>query len=234
MTFQAYFGVEQPRRPPTSKQQLLHFWHQQNLDPRLLEAFAAIPRENFIPPHLRAYAYEDQPLPTIRKQSISQPTTVMIMLQALELQKGDKVFELGAGMGYQAALISQLVGKRGKVVTSDVIPELVQMTRGNAEELGLKNVLVIEGDGGEGYPEEAPYDKIIITAACPTVPQPLIDQLKEGGIVIAPIGDLQSQTMVRGSKVNGRLELEFLGPFVFVPMKGKHGFQEEELIYRQH
>ena len=102
---------------------------------------------------------------------------------------------------------------------------MVHFARCNTEDLHLKQVQVLEGDGGQGYIEEAPYDKIIITAACPLIPQPLIDQLKEGGIILAPIGNLQSQTLVKGRKVNGKLELEFLGDFVFVPMMGKYGFE---------
>ena len=231
----SFFGTEPPHQhgqPQTTKEQLLHFWQVQNFDPRLLRAFDQIPRELFVPPHLKRYAYEDQPLPTMRKQSISQPTTIMLMLQALELQKGDNVFEVGTGVGYQAALLATLVGKKGKVVSVEVIPELVQLSRLNLANLSLANAQVMEGDGGEGYPEVAPYDKIIITAACPTIPQPLIDQLKEGGIVVAPVGDLESQTRIKGVKVEGRLSIEFLGPFVFVPMKGKHGFKEVEMYYQ--
>ncbi len=214
------------------KLDLINYWQQANFSPGLLRAFEQVPRENFVPLRLRPYAYADRPLPTIRKQSISQPTTIMLMLQALQLQEGQKVFEVGAGVGYQAALISTFVGPSGKLVTSDVIPELVQIARENLAQLGLHNAFVMEADGSEGYPAEAPYDRIIITAACPSVPQPLIEQLKEGGIVVAPVGDLSSQTMVRGTKRNGRLELEFLGYFVFVPMKGKYGFEEVESYYQ--
>lgn len=197
------------------------------VDKKLLKVFAQIPREQFIPLSLRAHAYDDHPLPTIRNQTISQPSTVMIMLRALDLQPGENVFEVGAGVGYQAALMANLVGKQGKVVTSEVIPELVQFSRQSLEDLELKQVTVLESDGAEGHPVQAPYDKIIITAACPTIPPPLIDQLKEGGIIIAPVGDLQSQTLVKGTKINGKLELEFLGDFVFVPMMGKYGFEEK-------
>ncbi len=213
----------------SSKQELIHFWKNLGVDQRLLTAFSTIPREKFIPPQLNAHAYDDLPLPTIRNQSISQPSTIIIMLRALQLQEGEKVMEVGAGMGYQAALMASLVGSTGKVITIDVIPELVQYARKNLQDLRLEQVSVMEGDGAEGYPTHAPYDKIIITAACPSIPLPLITQLREGGIIIAPVGDLRSQTMVKGTKVNGRLELEFLGDFVFVPLKGKHGFKE--MIY---
>lgn len=202
-----------------------------NVDERLLQAFLEVPREQFVLPSLKKYAYDDRPLPTIRKQSISQPSTVMIMLNALELNPSDKVLEIGAGVGYQASLLATLIGPEGTLVTIDVIPELVQLARKNLAYLGLQNTLVLESDGGEGYSAEAPYDKIVITTACPTIPQPLIDQLKEGGIIVGPVGDLQSQTMVKGIKVNGRLELDFLGDFMFVPMKGKYGFKEVEIYY---
>lgn len=215
--------------PPrmATKQQLLYFWKTMGVDETLLTAFSKIPREQFIPPQLKIHAYDDHPLPTIRNQSISQPSTVMIMLQALDLQRGEKVLEVGAGAGYQAALMAQVVGKQGKIITIDVIPELVHCARCNTADLNLSQVQVLEGDGAEGYATEAPYDKIIITAACPMIPPPLIGQLKEGGIIVAPVGDLQSQTMVKGIKVNGKLELEFLGDFVFVPMMGKYGLEEK-------
>ncbi len=212
----------------TTKEQLVHFWTTKNFSLRLVEAFKQVPRENFVPPGLKAQAYEDQPLPTLRKQSISQPTTIMLMLQALEPREGEKIFEVGAGVGYQAAILSQIVGKKGKVISAEVIPELVQAARQNIAELGIGNVQIMEADGGEGLKEESPFDRIIITAACPTIPQPLIDQLKEGGVVVAPVGDLTSQTMIRGTKTGQKLELEFLGSFAFVPMKGRHGFEEAE------
>ena len=212
-----------------TKNELLLNWQQNNLDERLLYAFDQIPRENFVPPKYKEIAYEDRPLPTIRNQSISQPTTIMVMLQALDLKDGENVFEIGAGVGYQAALISKVIGEQGKLTSVEVVPELVHIARKHMDDLGLVNVNILEADGSSGYSERSPYDKIIITAACPTIPQPVIDQLREGGIVVAPVGDLESQTMVKGVKVDGKLELEFLGPFRFVPMKGKYGFSELEL-----
>ncbi len=215
----------------STKQRLLQFWQAMGIDERLLASFAQIPRENFVPYELRSHAYADHPLPTIRNQSISQPSTIIIMLRALDAQPGERVFEVGAGVGYQAALISKVIGPQGKLITTDVIPELVHAAKKNLKDLWISNVQVLENDGAEGCPEAAPFDRIIITAACPTIPQPLLDQLKEGGVVVAPVGDLRSQTMIKGTKVHGRLELEFLGNFVFVPMKGKYGFQEVEIYY---
>ena len=217
----------------TTKPQLLDFWKTKNINPELLLAFAQIPREMFVPPQLQRFAYEDRSLPTIRQQSISQPSTIMMMMQALELQPGEKVLEVGAGVGYQAALLATIVGKNGKVVSLEVIPELVQIARQNLARLNIHHVTILEGDGGEGYPEQAPYDRMIITAACPAIPEPLLSQLREGGTIVAPVGDLTGQVMVKGVNVQGKLEFEFLGPFLFVPLKGRHGFTEMEMLYQQ-
>jgi protein-L-isoaspartate(D-aspartate) O-methyltransferase len=215
-----------------TKQELLDYWRSVNVNESILSAFKEVPRENFVPESLRQQAYEDQPLPTLRQQSISQPTTIIAMLQALEIKEGEKVFEIGAGVGYQAALIATIIGDKGSLVSVEVIPELVQLARRNISNLGLTNTQILEADGSDGHFIKSPYDKAIITAACPAIPQPIIDQLKEGGIVIAPVGDLESQTLVKGVKVSGKLELEFLGSFRFVPMKGKLGFKEAEIFYK--
>ena len=210
------------------KQRLVNFWKQHNVvtSDNIIQAFQNIPRESFLPNEFKNKAYHDHPLPTMREQSISQPTTIMMMMQALDLKQGQKVFEVGSGVGYQAALIGEIV-KPGNVITTEVIPELVGKSQINLHKVGLTNVEVLESDGGVGFPEQAPYDRIIITAACPTFPQPLIDQLKEGGIIVGPVGDVKSQTMIKGTKINGRLELDFLGEFRFVLMRGKHGFKDE-------
>lgn len=212
-----------------TKEQLVGYWRNKNIvvDENIVKAFLEIPRELFVLPQHKEIAYLDQPLPTIRKQSISQPTTIMIMLLALELKENHKVFEVGAGVAYQAALIAKIIGEKGKLITTEVIPELVQTARENIASLGINNIKIIEADGGNGYQEEALFDRIIITAACPMVPQPLIDQLKEGGIIVAPVGDLESQTMIKGIKRGERLDIEFIGPFQFVPLRGKHGFEED-------
>jgi protein-L-isoaspartate(D-aspartate) O-methyltransferase len=215
----------------TNKQRLMAQWQAAGINPRILDAFDSIPREQFVMPGLKKDAYNDTPLPTVRKQSISQPSTVMLMLQALDIQEGDKIFELGSGVGYQASLMSVLVGEKGKVVTTEIIPELIMLALSNITALGLKNVHVMETDGSAGYQQEALYDKAIITAACPDIPKPIIDQVKVGGTIIAPVGDLQQQTMIKATKKEHGLDLEFLGSFVFVPMKGKFGFGEEAEVY---
>lgn len=215
------------------KQRLIAYWLGSGLiaDQRLLEAFDEIPREQFIPASQKKDAYKDMPIPTIRKQSISQPSTVMLMLQALDIQEGDKIFELGAGVGYQASIMSLLAGEKGKIITTEIIPELIKLTQKNMTALGLSNVEVVETDGSTGYEKEALYDRAIITAACPDIPKAIIDQMKVGGIIVAPVGDLQQQTLVKAVKKEHGLDLEFLGPFVFVPMKGKYGFKEAEIYY---
>ncbi|MBT4539178.1 protein-L-isoaspartate O-methyltransferase [Candidatus Woesearchaeota archaeon] len=214
----------------SSKETLINQWRAHNVDSDILEAFLTVPREHFvIDSEMKQYAYDDNPLPTLRKQSLSQPTTVIMMLQALQVKQGHRVFEVGSGAGYNATLLAELVGKDGYVVTTEVIPELVAVSRRKMEELDYSNFTVFETDGSEGYLQQAPYDRIIITAACPSFPQPLIDQLKDEGIILAPIGDPEKQQLVKGTKKNGKLSLEFLGPFCFVPMIGKLGFKEIEL-----
>lgn len=209
------------------RNQLVEFWRE-NFDftDEELDAFAEIKRENFISEKIKDYAYEDTPLPLVRGKTISQPTTVMIMTSALEINKGEKIFEIGTGSGYQAALLAKLTGEEGKVITTEVIPELVEFSRANFKKAGISNVEVYELDGSKGMGKEAPFDKIIITAACRDFPQVLIDQLKIGGLIIAPVGNKDEQTMIHGIKLeNGRLELEFLGPFLFTPMYGEYGFE---------
>ena len=209
------------------KADLMNFW-KENFGFRSaeLKAFREVNREEFIPENLRQAAYHDVPLPLLRGKTISQPTTVMIMTHALELKLGEKVFEIGTGSGYQAAIIAKIVGPKGKVITTEVVPELVHFAKQNLKKSKIENVLILEEDGSKGMPSEAPFDKIIITAACREFPKELLEQLKPEGIIIGPVGNAQEQEMVRGIKDrNGHLELEFLGPFLFTPMYGKYGFE---------
>ena len=209
------------------KNELMNFW-KENLDFNEIElrAFKEVNREDFVPENLKERAYEDIPLPLMRGKTISQPTTVMLMTHILELQPGEKVFEVGTGSGYQAAIIAKAVGPKGKVISTEVVPELISFAKQNLAKAKIKNVEIIEDDGSNGLQKEAPFDKIIITAACKEFPKPLLEQLKPEGIIIGPVGNRDEQEMVRGTKdKNGRLELEFLGPFLFTPMYGKYGFE---------
>ena len=209
------------------KTELIRFWKETfNFMEIELTAFREINREDFIPEELKDAAYQDIPLPLLRGKTISQPTTVMIMTHALELEKGEKVFEIGTGSGYQAAIIAKIVGHKGRVITTEVVPELVSFARQNLKRAKIDNVIVHEEDGSNGMQSEAPFDKIIITSACKEFPKPLLEQLKPEGIIVGPVGTKYEQEMVRGVKdKNGNLELEFLGPFLFTPMYGKYGFE---------
>ena len=209
------------------KQKLIDYWKRSGTikDEKLLNAFKEVPRELFIKDDFEEEAYGDYPLPIGSGQTISQPTTVMLMTQALELKQGQKVLEVGAGSGWQAAIIGKIIGNKGKVITTEIIPELAEFAKNNIKKAKIKNVEVINYDGSQGYKKEAPYDRCIITAACPKIPPPLINQLKTGGILVAPVGSLVfGQDMVKLRKIKAGIEKESLGSFVFVPLKGKYGY----------
>ncbi len=205
------------------KEELVRYWTDNKIitDKRLIKAFKAIPREEFILGESLNEAYGDYPLPILKGQTISQPTTVMIMINALKLKKTDKVLEVGAGSGYCAAIISKMAKF---VYTTEIIPELAEFAANNIKKAGIKNIKVIHHDGSQGYEKQAPYDKIIVTAACPKIPPPLIEQLKEGGIIVAPVSYLLGQNMIKGIKKGKELKTESLGNFMFVLLKGKYGY----------
>jgi len=207
------------------KKSLAKQWKESGVvkDKRLIRAFEQIPREKFIHEELVEDAYADRPLPIGYGQTISQPTTIMMMIEALELKKSDKVLEIGSGSGYNAAIMSKLCKK---VYTVEIVPELVHFARENLKRIGIKNVEVIGDDGSRGYEPESPYDKIMVTAGCPSMPKPLAGQLKEGGIIVAPVGEMDEQEMVKAKKVKGKLKKEKLGMFVFVPLIGRHGHKK--------
>ncbi len=212
----------------SQKAMLSKFWAEHFLfsQPEI-EAFDSVSREDFVLPQMIGAAYDDMPLPILRGKTISQPTTVMLMTHALELEDGDNVFEVGTGSGYQCAIIAWIVGSQGKVVSAEVVPELVQFAKENLKKAGITNVEVHEMEGSRGYAKNAPYDRIIITAACKEFPKPLLEQLKVDGIIVGPVGDSHEQEMVKGIKrPDGRIEYEFLGQFLFSPMVGKYGFED--------
>lgn len=210
----------------TEKQELLEFWKDHfEFDTRLLRVFNEVDRALFVPDDLKEEAYDDRPLPILRGKTISQPTAVMTMTAALDVQEGDTVFEVGTGSGYQTALLAKLAGKKGKVISSEVIPELIHFSRANLQRAGILNAEVIEEDGSKGWETEAPYDRIMITAAAREFPKELLAQLRVGGVIVAPLGDEKEQTMTRATKLDRGIELEFLGPFMFSPLYGKYGFE---------
>jgi protein-L-isoaspartate(D-aspartate) O-methyltransferase len=191
----------------------------------LEEAIRKFPRHKFIPKLLRQVAYDDMPLRIDGSQTISQPLVVAIMTEALEIKWGNKVLEVGTGSGWQAALLSYLVGDKGRVYTIEILEELFNMARENLREAGARNVNPMLGDGSIGFDEEAPFDRIIVTAAAPKIPEALIEQLKPNGILVAPVGDRIMQKMFVVKKKDNRIEKISFGEFAFVPLTGKYGFK---------
>jgi len=192
-------------------------------DPAVLEAFQKVPREKFIDPAYQNLAYIDSPLMIGEGQTISQPFTVAIMTQLLQLQPTDKVLEVGTGSGYQAAILGEIV-KEGQVFTIERFESLARKSLKILKELKYLNVEVVVGDGTKGLPEEAPFDAIIVTAAAPQIPPPLIEQLKVGGRLVMPVGGDWHQEMVRVTKkAHGSLQKENFGGYRFVPLVGEYG-----------
>ncbi|RMD45969.1 protein-L-isoaspartate(D-aspartate) O-methyltransferase [Candidatus Pacearchaeota archaeon] len=207
-------------------EELLRFWKENEIvhDERIIEAFLKVKREDFLPEEQKPYAYVDSALKLFCGQTISQPTTVAIMTKLLKPNKDQKILEIGSGSGYQAAILGHLVQPKGKVFTIEIIKELFEFAKKNLEH--FENVEVIFGDGSVGYKKEAPYDRIIITAASPreTV-EGIFPQLRLGGILVAPVDYGDYQKMYRFSKLeSGEIEEEEFGDFVFVPLRGKLGF----------
>jgi len=186
----------------------------------IFKALRAVPRHLFVSEDYQDVAYGDHPVPIGREQTISQPYTVAMMLDELELHKGQKVLEIGAGSGWNAALISEIVDN-GKVFSIECIPELAKRAQENLKKVDSK-ATILEADGSLGYEKNAPYDRIIVTCACPEIPGPLIEQLKEGGIIIAPVG-WPYQNMIKAVK-DDELKTQNLGSFAFVKLRGKYGF----------
>lgn len=191
------------------------------------KALYSVPRHLFVPKHLRELAYRDSPLSIGHNQTISQPSTVVTMTETLKAKPGMKVLEIGAGSGWQAGLLGCLVGPKGHVFTLDVIKELVQMAKRNLKTAKIKNVEVIHNDGSMGLPKHAPFDRIIVTAACSSIPPRLFEQLKPNGRMVVPVGDIYIQNMYVVTKNNkGGMEMEEMGKFMFVPLVGRCGFKQ--------
>jgi len=183
-------------------------------DARVLAALREVPRERFVPPSERDAAYADVPLPIGHGQTISQPYVVAAMTEALRPEPGDRVLEVGTGSGYQAAVLARLVKR---VYTIEIVPELAAGARRALAELGVSNVEVFVGDGYRGLPAEAPFDGILVTAAPPEVPQPLVDQLAVGGRLVVPVGSYDQDLRVLERRPDG-VTSETLFPVRFVPL----------------
>jgi len=181
-----------------------------------------VPRHLFMPESVRYSAYDDMAMAIGEDQTISQPYMVAVMTELLELTGAEKVLEIGTGSGYQAAVLAEL---SAEVYTIERIEPLATRARELLRGLGYRNVHIVIGDGTAGLEGQAPFDRIIVTAAAPAVPQPLVNQLSEGGIIVAPVGERYSQILLKGRKVNGRLIEEFSTPCAFVPLIGEHGWK---------
>ena len=191
-------------------------------DDNVESAFRNIPRHEFVPSSELGRAYYNEPLQIMKNQTISQPGVVSRMSEWLDVKDGQNILEIGSGSGWQTAILSYLVGS-GTVYSVEIHPELAKFARENLEKFKLDNTHVILGDGSMGYLKASPYDRIIITAACTEIPFPLLDQLNNNGLIIAPVGD-SSQSLVLLKKTSkGIIEVKNESNYVFVPLLGKFG-----------
>ena len=192
-------------------------------DERVLDAMARVPRHEFVPPEHCDQAYEDHPLAIGEGQTISQPFVVAAMLEALALRREDVALEVGTGSGYETAVLAELVGT---VYSIERIASLAERARAVLVRLGYSNVTVVHGDGSLGLPEAAPFDAIVVSAAAPQVPASLMDQLRDGGRLVIPVGSGFAQELQLVRKIGGNSTTMYLDGVRFVPLIGREGFRE--------
>ncbi len=193
--------------------------------PRLLEAFRRVPRHSFVPPDCQKNAYDDGPLPIGTGQTISQPYIVALMTSLLALEGGENVLEIGTGSGYQAAILAELART---VHTIERHSQLAERASETLVKLGYTNVFIHTGDGTRGWPESSPYQGILVTAAAPSTPRPLLDQLADGGRLVIPVGDHYGQDLQVWERHGDQFEPESIIPVLFVPLRGEFGWKDEE------
>jgi len=193
-------------------------------DKAVLDVFSKVERDRFIPEELIVSAYADYPVPIGEGQTISQPFIVALMTESLGLAGTERVLEIGSGSGYQTAVLAELAGE---VYSIERFDGLGGRAKRVLDELGYKNIKIKIGDGTLGWPQEAPFDRIIVTAASPQIPPPLFDQLKEGGRLILPLGESFSQVLTLVGKVDGKLNSKDICGCVFVPLVGEYGCKKE-------
>ena len=192
-------------------------------DERVLQAMREIPREEFVPPESRLMAYQDEPIPIGRGQTISQPYMTALMAESLELAGTETVLEVGAGCGYAAAVLGTLASR---VVSVEIIPAMAQLAGENLRRTGRDtNVTVVCGDGSMGYPEAAPFDAISVAAGAPEIPSTLLEQLKDPGRLVIPVGDYGDQELRVVSKRHGRIDYRVAVLCRFVPLRGGEGWE---------
>jgi protein-L-isoaspartate(D-aspartate) O-methyltransferase len=192
-------------------------------DPLVLRAMRKVPRELFVPKNMRDTAYSDNALPIAYGQTISQPYIVALMTQALELKGGEKVLEIGTGSGYQAAVLAEIAGE---VYTVERIAPLTDKAKQILTQLGYTNVQFKVHDGTLGWNDQAPYEAIIVTAGAPSIPDPYVEQMVEGGRLVIPVGDRLSQDLIKITKTEGKPVKQDLGGVRFVSLVGQQGWQE--------
>ena len=191
-------------------------------DEKVESALQNIPRHEFVPESELEYAYDNEPLPIMKNQTISQPGVVTRMTEWLDVKNGQNILEIGTGSGWQSAILSYLVGS-GTIYSIERHPELAKFAQENLKKLKIDNVHVILGDGTLGYSQASPYDRIIITAACTEIPLPLLDQLSENGLIIAPVGGSSQSLVLLQKTPKGIVEIKNQSKYVFVPLVGKFG-----------
>lgn len=191
-------------------------------NPAVLDAFRKVPRHEFVPEMMRDTAYGDYPIPIGNSQTISQPYMVAVMTEELKLKGGEKVLEIGTGSGYQAAILSEIASD---VYSIERFQELADKAKGTLSRLGYKNVHIKTGDGTIGWKEEAPFDGIIVTAGAPGIPQSLVDQLKDNGRLVIPVGSQWSQVLTIVEKAGKMVRQTQMFGCVFVPLVGKEGWE---------
>lgn len=197
--------------------------------PSIIDAFKKVPRHEFVPEGIKNFAYEDRPQPIGKSQTISAPSMIAIMMESLDFAPGQRVLEIGAGSGYNAALVAEVVGPKGEVFTIERVPELAKSAERNLKKTGYGRVKVVVGDGSLGYEEGAPWDRILVTACAPDISKPLIKQLKIGGKIGAPIGHYYMSQMWTTVEKTGEEQLRTREccPCAFVPLVGEYGWKEE-------
>lgn len=193
-------------------------------DARVLNAIGEIPREQFVDGSLRSEAYQDNPLPIGEGQTISQPYVVALMIETLSLTGREHVLEIGTGSGYQTAILCFLARR---VVTVERFASLAEEANRRLSDLGCKNHTIHVGDGTEGWPDCAPYDAIIVSAAAPVTPEPFLSQMADGGRCVIPVGDRERQTLLFLQNEGGKVRRKDLGAVRFVPLIGAHGWPED-------
>jgi len=204
---------------PSNAELIAHLLETGYADARVAEAMRKIDRVNFIPPELAPHACHDTPLPIGHGQTISAPGVVALMSKLLDVKEGMTVLEVGSGSGYQAAILAELVGKRGRIITIERIEWLVSFAKENCKRAGYTNIEFIHGDGSKGHVVKAPYSRIIVTAAARSIPPALTSQLAEGGKLVIPVGQPYRQDLLVIDKLaGGELRTEPSIPVIFVPL----------------